>query len=117
MKQLEAATTAAPKVDLGHHSQKLNFKANWICLGPLACPPTVPNPGLSTLKSGVAKRTRLKTLNISARNSTFICSLIVVRFIMLKSSFNSAKSRALGSTDGAFPKVYGAGAAKALMLR
>ena len=54
--------------------QKLNLSANWPCLPPLA-EVTLPKlNGSLTLEEGPPKICRLKALNISKRNSMFICS-------------------------------------------
>src|SRR5947208_8178636 len=66
--------------------QKLNLRANWPCLPPLA-EVTLPKlKGSLTLEEGPPKICRLKALNISKRNSMFICSRMMVRFMIPKSS-------------------------------
>jgi len=56
--------------------QKLNFKANCPLLPPLAEEILPKLTGSDTLVEGPPKICRLKALNISKRNSKFICSLM-----------------------------------------
>src|SRR6266545_3074445 len=97
--------------------QKFTFKANCAVLGLFACDVTMPKlNGSLIFVAGPPKRTRLKALNISKRNSTFACSRNVVCFMMPKSSLKLWNTREFGRTEGALPYLNGAGSRNASIL-